>query len=205
MARAEMESASPVRQSLPAETMTLPAGLSVSSGAEASRRQQLDFDADDGGALSCYVERHERPAMRTWRVLEDPTPEALAVISEGVLQHGRSLAVGGNARPLACLVADGGVVIAGASGRTEFSRLFVSYLWVAPALRGQGLGTLVLERFETAAQELGCSDALIETLNDRVALLYQRLGYASVSAINYVGPFRRHTLVKQIAPASVAR
>ena len=157
------------------------------------------------GRLSSNVRHHERPAVHAWRVLEDAPPDELAVISEGVFQHGRSLAVGGNARQLACLVSDGGTIIAGASGRTEFSRLFVSHLWVAPAFRGQGLGTQVLARAEGAARERSCSDALIETLNDRVALLYQRLGYAPISVINYVGPFRRHTLVKQLAPASAAK
>ena len=139
--------------------------------------------------------------MQSWRVVEHSNPEELAVISNGVFQHGRSLAVGGNARPVACLVSNEGEIIAGASGRTEFNRLFVSYLWITSALRGQGLGTQVLRRLEQEAQERGCADALIETLDEHTALFYQRLGYAVLSVVPYVGPFRRHTLLKPLAPS----
>ena len=138
--------------------------------------------------------------MRTWRITDAPTPEELAAVTDGVLTQGRALAAaaGGDARPIACLVSEGAGIVAGASGRTEFNRLFVSFLWVAPQFRSQGLGTEMLARLESAAIDRGCSDVLIETLSDRVALLYRRLGYAPVATIRYVGPFLRHTLIKPL-------
>ena len=124
----------------------------------------------------------------------------LHVISDGVLRHGRAQAAGGDAKSLACLVREEGAVIAGASGRTEFGRLFVLYLWVETSRRGQGIGSQALYKLERAAREAGCRDSLIETLNDRVAQLYERLGYQHLAVIPaYVGPFNRHILHKDMA------
>ncbi|MDH3378122.1 MAG: GNAT family N-acetyltransferase [Gammaproteobacteria bacterium] len=120
-------------------------------------------------------------------------------MAEGVIQSGRDLAVGGNPRPIACLAREGEVLIVGASGRTEFSRLFVSYLWVAEHRRGCGLGTETLRRLESEAEIRGCTDALIETLSDRTARLYTRIGYERVAMVpRYVGQFTKHILIKPI-------
>lgn len=141
---------------------------------------------------------------RVWSVEDDAAPESLAVISEGVLSHGRRQAKGGNPRPVHCLVREAGQVIAGGIGRTEFDRLFVSHLWVEERLRGQGLGSLVLRELEREASRRGCSDAIIETLDDRVAALYARLGYKAVAVIpGYVGRFTRHIMVKPRLAAPV--
>jgi ribosomal protein S18 acetylase RimI-like enzyme len=137
--------------------------------------------------------------MREWSVIEDAGESDLAALSEGVTQYGRSLALGGNARPIACLVRESEEIVAGASGRTEFDRLFVVYLWVQEQLRSRGLGSEVLGTLEKAAYARGCKDALIETLNDRTANLYTRLGYKSVAMIpHYVGSFTKHVLVKSL-------
>jgi GNAT superfamily N-acetyltransferase len=137
---------------------------------------------------------------QSWSIEENTSAEDLGVISNGVLAYGRSQAVDGNARPLACLLRASGQVIAGASGRTEYNRLFVSYLWVREDMRGQGLGSRALLEIEHAARERGCVDALIETLLDRNAQLYQRLGYVAIVRIDgYVGPFHRYIMVKRLA------
>lgn len=137
--------------------------------------------------------------MYHWSVVEEASENDLAVLSEGVVRYGRSLAIGGNARPIACFVKAGHDIVAGASGRTEFNRLFVSYLWVAENLRSDGLGSKVLSEIELAASKRGCADALIETLNDRVSELYVRLGYRRVAWIpHYVGSFTKHVLVKSL-------
>jgi ribosomal protein S18 acetylase RimI-like enzyme len=137
--------------------------------------------------------------MREWTVVEHASESDLAALSEGVTTYGRSLALGGNARPIACLVHESQEIVAGGSGRTEFDRLFIAYLWVRDSLRSQGLGSEVLQKLENAARARGCSDALIETLNDRTANLYTRLGYESVARIpRYVGSFTKHVLVKTL-------
>lgn len=138
--------------------------------------------------------------MVTWELTDSPDPDAAAAVAHGVLSHGRALAEGGRASDIACFVRDAGVVIAGATGRTEFGRLFVSYLWVTEARRGAGLGAQVLARLERGAVERGCASALIETLSDKVARLYEAQGYRAVACIrHYVGPFDRTVLLKSLA------
>ena len=133
-----------------------------------------------------------------WQVTDSPNLEDASAIAEGVFSFGRGLATAGQALPLACTVREEGLLIAGGVGRTEFSRLFVSSLWVAQPRRGQGIGTEVLERMEAEAQARGCKDSIIETLNDRIAGLYARLGYhAEAVVIEYVGPFNRHIMLKR--------
>lgn len=132
-----------------------------------------------------------------WTVTAEAPAETVAVIAEAVFAHGRSLATGGDARPIACLVHDGDVLIAGASGRTEYQRLFISYLWVGEAHRRRGIARRVLRELEAEAARRGCHDAVIETLDDSVATMYARLGYQRVAHLpRYVGPFDRHIMVK---------
>ena len=142
--------------------------------------------------------------MHHWSIVEEASETDLAVLSEGVIRYGRSLAVSGNARPIACFVRVERAIVAGALGRTEFNRLFVGHLWVDETLRSRGLGSNVLRKLEIAAVKRGCVDSLIETLNDRTAELYARLGYRHVAKIpHYVGSSTRHVLVKSIAGTSV--
>lgn len=122
----------------------------------------------------------------------------LEVIAKGVQRHGRALAHDGHAEAIACVVRDNYRVIAGGSGRTEYQRLFISYLWVAEAFRGQGIARGILKKLESEAARRGCRDALIETLDDSVARLYASLGYRSIVEISrYVGRFNRHILLKE--------
>lgn len=137
-------------------------------------------------------------AALTWALAADASAEDLAVVANGVFSHGRALAADGNAEPIACLVRDRERIVAGGSGRTEYGRLFVSYLWVDEALRGQGIGRRILSELESEAARRGCRDALIETLDDTLARLYGRLGYETVAVVaGYVGRFSRHIMIRK--------
>jgi ribosomal protein S18 acetylase RimI-like enzyme len=137
--------------------------------------------------------------MLTWESPSPPPDAELSRLAREVLTHGRAQAEGGNALPIACLVRDGEELVAGGSGRTEFNRLFVSYLWVSEASRRQGIGSEILRRLEAQASDTGCTSALIETLSDEAARLYARAGYEAVAIIpNYVGHFTRHVMLKSL-------
>ena len=136
----------------------------------------------------------------TWTLDARAPDEDLEVVADGVFSHGRAQAHDGNAEPIACLVRDGPRVVAGGAGRTEYRRLYVSYLWVAEELRRQGLARRILEALESEAVRRGCRDALIETLDDKVTAFYGRLGYRTVTVVaGYIGPFNRHILLKPLA------
>lgn len=137
--------------------------------------------------------------MHQWEVVEESAPDIFKVIENGVIDYGRNLASDGRAKPLACVVRENDKIIAGVSGRTEYDRLFVNYVWVAEEFRCKGIGTKLLEEIEYEAKERGCNDSLIETLDDRVSLLYSRVGYMTVAEIPFfVGPFTRYIMKKTI-------
>jgi len=139
--------------------------------------------------------------MREWLTVRDINADILNAISDGVLQHGRALseARGGHAESIACALMEEGTLIGGATGRTEFRRLFVNYLWIDAQWRGTGLGTQALHKLEALAVERACVDALIETLDDDVARWYTRCGYRLIAHVpEYCGPWSRHTLLKTL-------
>lgn len=137
--------------------------------------------------------------MGKWSIEDAPTDKDLAVVSAGVVKFGRAEAEGSDPRPLACFLREEGIIVAGATGRVEFGRLFVGYLWVREDLRGTGLGSSVLRRIEDAARERGARDSLIETMSDRTAHLYRRCGYVDIATIpRYVGSFTRYVMLKNL-------
>ena len=138
-------------------------------------------------------------ARSNWVIEDNPSEDDLTVVRNGVQDYGRSQAVGGDPLPIACFLRERGKVVAGACGRTEFSRLFVTHLWVIEARRNKGIGTQALQRLETAAKERGVKNSLIETLDERVYRLYERLGYIEIAAIPaFVGRFNRHVMLKEL-------
>jgi ribosomal protein S18 acetylase RimI-like enzyme len=138
--------------------------------------------------------------IRKWSIEDAPADTDLAVVSAGIMEFARAEAVGGDPRPLACFLREGEIIIAGATGRVEFGRLFVGYLWVREELRGAGIGGAVLKRIECAAQERGARDALIETMSHKTANLYRRCGYVDMATIpRYVGSFTRYVMLKTLA------
>ncbi|KPW35340.1 GNAT family N-acetyltransferase [Pseudomonas coronafaciens] len=137
--------------------------------------------------------------MREWLTGVQITNDQIQVVGAEVLKHGRAMseAKGGLADLIACMVMENDLLIGGATGRTEFRRLFVSYLWIDAQSRGKGLGAETLRRIEGLAIERGCVDALIETLDDDVAKWYARCGYKLIACLpDYCGPWSRHTLLK---------
>jgi GNAT superfamily N-acetyltransferase len=70
--------------------------------------------------------------------------------------------------------------------------LYLDGLAVAPAHRGQGIGTALIAAFETRARDNGFATVSLEVIdtNSRARQLYSRLGYQEV-ATHSMGPFSR--------------
>ncbi|WP_310387314.1 GNAT family N-acetyltransferase [Roseateles sp.] len=138
---------------------------------------------------------------RAWRRDAELPQAALDALRDGVVLHGRQQAQGSDACDIACALYEGERLVAGASGRTEFARLYVNYLWVEAERRGQGWGGECLRQIEAQALRRGCVDALIETLSDETAELYEHMGYVCIAHVHdYVPGFTRHTLLKVWKP-----
>lgn len=80
--------------------------------------------------------------------------------------------------PLAIRVTnDDGEIIAGAAGKTFGMWLLIDNLWVSEKMRGQDIGSKVLQMMESAARQRGCKYVLLDTLNFQARPFYERFGY----------------------------
>ncbi len=70
-----------------------------------------------------------------------------------------------------------GELIAGAAGRTFGNWLQLSTLWVSEELRGQNMGSQILEAIEQAARERGCIMCIVDTLNFQAMPFYEKHAY----------------------------
>jgi ribosomal protein S18 acetylase RimI-like enzyme len=141
--------------------------------------------------------------MSSWEITSSPSEFDQSVVNDGVFEYGRRLASDGNALGLACFTRRDARLVAGGLGRTEYSRLFITSVWVSEHLRGNGLGSEIISRMEREALARNCRDALIETLIERNVKLYERLGYTSIARIpHYVGDFTRHIMLKTLRPTA---
>jgi GNAT superfamily N-acetyltransferase len=68
-------------------------------------------------------------------------------------------------------------MVGGLVGSTSYGWLLVKMLWVAEALRGQGLGARLMAEAETIARSRGCHGAWLDTSSARAERFYIRLGY----------------------------
>lgn len=81
-------------------------------------------------------------------------------------------------RPLAVFLRDaGGQVVGGALGHTHWGWLFISHLWLAAHLRGEGFGQRILAAAEREAVARGCRHAHLDTFSFQARPFYERLGY----------------------------
>lgn len=105
--------------------------------------------------------------------------ESIQIIGSG-LNHFNDQHVGyGDRQPLAVLVRDpqSGEVVGGASGRTSLGMLFLDLFHLPETLRGMGIGTEVLRRFEEEGRRRGCRSAVLYTISFQAPEFYERNGW----------------------------
>jgi len=87
-------------------------------------------------------------------------------------------------RPLIVQVMDqSGGIIGGLWGKTGYGWLFTELLVVPNALRGQGIGTTLMQMAEREAVARGCRGAWLDTFDFQARGFYERLGYACFGEI----------------------
>lgn len=72
---------------------------------------------------------------------------------------------------------DAGEVVAGAAGRSFGDWLLLNTLWVSDTLRGQNIGSQILEKVEKMGKSRGCVKCFLETLSFHAKPFYEKHGY----------------------------
>jgi GNAT superfamily N-acetyltransferase len=68
-------------------------------------------------------------------------------------------------------------VLGGFLGRTSLGLLFIDLVYLPDSVRGNGLGSRMLEMAETEARERGCRRAVLYTISFQAPGFYERHGW----------------------------
>jgi GNAT superfamily N-acetyltransferase len=101
------------------------------------------------------------------------------VIADGLHAFNDDVTGYGDRAPLAVLVRDAatGEVLGGALGRSSLGLLFLELFHLPKSLRGQGLGSAVLQAFEAEGARRGCRSAVLYTISFQAPEFYERHGW----------------------------
>ncbi|KKB07098.1 acetyltransferase [Devosia geojensis] len=109
----------------------------------------------------------------------DPDPDELALLGGNLTAFNAGEVGPAGRQPLAIFVRGGeGKVEGGLSGYTAWGWLYVQWLWIAEAHRGQGLSGRLLAMAEAEARDRGCHGAYIDTFNPSALAAYSKAGYS---------------------------
>jgi RimJ/RimL family protein N-acetyltransferase len=167
---------------------------------EAARRRNAD-----GTHTLCFSWRPGTAALSgasvSYADFDDPPPDLMRAVDDGLEQFNQGAAPLGDVRPLASFAhGSTGDLVGGAVGRTWGRCCELQQLWVASGHRERGIASRLLRRFEHAAAARGCSVYYLTTLSFQAPDFYRRHGYASLAEIRgYPQDITKHLMVKETA------
>lgn len=99
-------------------------------------------------------------------------------IFEGLLSYNLEHLEDKNPKDLGIYLKDEtGKIIAGLIGNTHGNWLTVKFLWVSDDLRGNNIGSEILQQAEKTAKERGCIYAFLDTFSFQAPAFYRKHGY----------------------------
>jgi GNAT superfamily N-acetyltransferase len=118
-----------------------------------------------------------------------PDEDVQLLIDQGLDIFNTERAGPDNAEDLWVIARDsGGNVSGGLKGRTFYSWLFIDWLWVSSAARGDGIGGQLLNAAEEAARRRGCLGAYVDTFSFQAPDFYRQKGYEEFGRIDGLPP-----------------
>jgi GNAT superfamily N-acetyltransferase len=111
-------------------------------------------------------------------IADQPSDEDREAIRSRLVEFNAAHGHPVDSRSLAILLEDeGGQVVGGLWGNTNYGWLFVDFLFVPEESRGQDLGAQLMARAEAIALERGCHGAWLTTFTFQARGFYEKLGY----------------------------
>ena len=132
--------------------------------------------------------------------LENIESQKSQVIGDLIRSYNRSKREAAESEPLNLYVEDdSGELMAGLVAETFGNWLEIEYLFVKEDLRGQGIGSKLLEQAESEAKMRNCRFAFVNTYQFQAPAFYKKQGYKKVFTLKdypYIG--QRHYYQKDL-------
>jgi GNAT superfamily N-acetyltransferase len=130
-----------------------------------------------------------------------PDPADAQVVLDGLRAFNVKVIGPPNIEPVAVFVRDAsGRVLGGLLGEIKWRWLYVSKLWLSDELRGQQLGTKLMERAEAQAWRRGCLGSHVDTFEYQALPFYEKLGYEVFGVLDGNPPGYRKYYLKKYRP-----
>lgn len=132
--------------------------------------------------------------------LEDTESQKAQKIGELVRSYNRSKREAAESEPLNLYVEDdSGELLAGLVAETFGNWLEIEYLFVKEELRGQGIGSQLLQRAESEAKNRNCRYVFVNTYQFQAPAFYQKHDYQEVFTLkDYPCTGQRHYYQKDL-------
>ena len=132
--------------------------------------------------------------------LENTESQKSQIIGDLIRSYNRSKREVAESEPLNLYVEDEhGEIMAGLVAETFGNWLEIEYLFVKEDLRGQGIGSQLLQQAESEAKKRNCRFAFVNTYQFQAPAFYQKHGYKEVFTLKdypYIG--QRHYYQKDL-------
>ena len=132
--------------------------------------------------------------------LENTESQKAQKIGELIRSYNRSKREAAECEPLNLYVEDEhGQLLAGLVAETFGNWLEIEYLFVKEDLRGQGIGSQLLQQAESEAKKRNCRFAFVNTYQFQAPAFYQKHGYQEVFTMkDYPYTGQRHYYQKEL-------
>ena len=132
--------------------------------------------------------------------LENTESQKAQKIGELVRSYNRSKREAAESEPLNLYIEDEhGRLLAGLVAETFGNWLEIEYLFVKEDLRGQGIGSQLLQQAESEAKKRNCRFAFVNTYQFQAPAFYQKHGYQEVFTLkDYPCTGQRHYYQKDL-------
>ena len=130
----------------------------------------------------------------------DPNPADIAVLEDRLYEFNMQATGHTDGRLYGIFLRDeSGAVIGGADGWTWGATCYVRHLILPETMRGEGLGTKLMDLIEKEARARGCAMVVLESHDFQAPEFYRRRGFAVTGSVDdYPRGHRNFTLVKRL-------
>ena len=132
--------------------------------------------------------------------LENIESQKSQVIGDLIRSYNRSKREAAESEPLNLYVEDdSGELMAGIVAETFGNWLEIEYLFVKEDLRGQGIGSKLLQQAESEAKKRNCRSVFVNTYQFQAPTFYEKQGYKEVFTLrDYPYTGQRHYYQKDL-------